>query len=162
MLVGQRQTFCRMDSFVLSETLKYLYMIFTEPADLYIDPDNYVLTTEAHFIPLSIADADSDEKVNPFLNSNCRLESPKIQSRLLCVVRELVLLQLPRRLIIDPDEVLDDEGAIHSRKFRSACPVTGEKFSNLPAYAKDLRHGVQNIVDELTRNSEPTGSCPKM
>uniref|UniRef100_A0A1I7XH52 Alpha-1,2-Mannosidase n=1 Tax=Heterorhabditis bacteriophora TaxID=37862 RepID=A0A1I7XH52_HETBA len=43
-----------MDSFVLSETFKYLYMIFAEPSDLLFDPDNYVLTTEAHFLPLSI------------------------------------------------------------------------------------------------------------
>ncbi|KAJ1364821.1 hypothetical protein KIN20_024994 [Parelaphostrongylus tenuis] len=44
----------RMDSFVLSETFKYLFMIFAEPSDLIFDPDNYVLTTEAHFLPLSI------------------------------------------------------------------------------------------------------------
>ncbi|VDM53030.1 unnamed protein product [Angiostrongylus costaricensis] len=42
----------RMDSFVLSETFKYLFMIFAEPSDLIFDPDNYVLTTEAHFLPL--------------------------------------------------------------------------------------------------------------
>lgn len=53
-----------MDSFVLSETLKYLYMIFTDPSDLPIDLDNYVLTTEAHFIPLSIGDTDDSEKVS--------------------------------------------------------------------------------------------------
>ncbi|VDN26159.1 unnamed protein product [Gongylonema pulchrum] len=121
----------RMDSFVLSETLKYLYMIFTEPSDLYIDPHNYVLTTEAHFIPLSIADADSDGK-------------------------------LPRRLIIDPDEVIDDEEAITNKKFRSACPVVSEKFDNLQAYAKDLRDGVQSVVDELTRSTHSSGSCPKI
>ncbi|VDN17757.1 unnamed protein product [Gongylonema pulchrum] len=121
----------RMDSFVLSETLKYLYMIFTEPSDLYIDPHNYVLTTEAHFIPLSIADADSDGK-------------------------------LPRRLIIDPDEVIDDEEAITNKKFRSACPVVSEKFDNLRAYAKDLRDGVQSVVDELTKSTHSSGSCPKI
>ena len=45
-----------MESFVLAETFKYLYMIFSEPGDLLFDPDNYVLTTEAHFLPLTIAD----------------------------------------------------------------------------------------------------------
>lgn len=43
-----------MDSFVLSETFKYLYMIFADPSDLIFDPDNYVFTTEAHFLPLNI------------------------------------------------------------------------------------------------------------
>ncbi|GMT31202.1 hypothetical protein PFISCL1PPCAC_22499 [Pristionchus fissidentatus] len=47
----------RMDSFVLSETFKYLFMIFAEPADLPFDPDNYVLTTEAHFLPLNLGDS---------------------------------------------------------------------------------------------------------
>ena len=45
-----------MESFVLAETFKYLYMIFSEPNDLPFHPDNYVLTTEAHFLPLSIAE----------------------------------------------------------------------------------------------------------
>ena len=46
-----------MDSFVLSETFKYLYLIFAESEDLLLDPDNFVLTTEAHFLPLSIGDS---------------------------------------------------------------------------------------------------------
>ncbi|VDK69408.1 unnamed protein product [Litomosoides sigmodontis] len=123
----------RMDSFVLSETLKYLYMIFTDSSDLPIDLDNYVLTTEAHFIPLSIGDTDNSEK-------------------------------LPRRLIIDPDEIIDDENAVIAKKFRSACPatVTNEKYDNLPAYAEGLRNTVQSVVSELTKNSESTSSCSGM
>ncbi|PIO69231.1 PA domain protein [Teladorsagia circumcincta] len=50
----------RMDSFVLSETFKYLYMIFAEPSELIFDPDNYVLTTEAHFLPLNIGNEQSE------------------------------------------------------------------------------------------------------
>ncbi|VDM75927.1 unnamed protein product [Strongylus vulgaris] len=50
----------QMDSFVLSETFKYLFMIFAEPSDLPFDPDNYVLTTEAHFLPLSIGAQSED------------------------------------------------------------------------------------------------------
>ncbi|ALC38340.1 Edem2 [Drosophila busckii] len=45
----------RMDSFVLSETFKYLYLLFSEPADLIINVDEFVFTTEAHLLPLSIA-----------------------------------------------------------------------------------------------------------
>lgn len=44
----------RMDSFVLSETLKYLYLIFAEPSDIGLDLDTYVFTTEAHLLPLSL------------------------------------------------------------------------------------------------------------
>lgn len=44
-----------MDSFVLAETFKYLYMLFSEDADLPIKLEDYVLTTEAHFLPLWLA-----------------------------------------------------------------------------------------------------------
>ncbi|XP_034668733.1 ER degradation-enhancing alpha-mannosidase-like protein 3 isoform X2 [Drosophila subobscura] len=45
----------RMDSFVLSETFKYLFLLFSEPQDLIINVDEFVFTTEAHLLPLSIA-----------------------------------------------------------------------------------------------------------
>ncbi|XP_067622052.1 ER degradation-enhancing alpha-mannosidase-like protein 3 isoform X2 [Eurosta solidaginis] len=45
----------RMDSFVLSETFKYLYLLFSEPQDLLVDVDEFVFTTEAHLLPLTIA-----------------------------------------------------------------------------------------------------------
>ncbi|XP_022220191.1 ER degradation-enhancing alpha-mannosidase-like protein 3 isoform X2 [Drosophila obscura] len=45
----------RMDSFVLSETFKYLFLLFSDPQDLIINVDEFVFTTEAHLLPLSIA-----------------------------------------------------------------------------------------------------------
>ncbi|GAU94660.1 hypothetical protein RvY_06391-2 [Ramazzottius varieornatus] len=45
----------RMDSFFLAETLKYLYLLFSEPADLLVDLHDYVFTTEAHLLPLHLA-----------------------------------------------------------------------------------------------------------
>lgn len=44
-----------MDSFVLAETFKYLYLLFAEPKDLAINMDNYLFTTEAHLLPLSLS-----------------------------------------------------------------------------------------------------------
>lgn len=44
-----------MDSFVLAETFKYLYMLFGEDKDIPVKLEDYVLTTEAHFLPLSLA-----------------------------------------------------------------------------------------------------------
>lgn len=44
----------RMDSFVLSETLKYLYLIFAEPSEINLDLDTFIFTTEAHLLPLSL------------------------------------------------------------------------------------------------------------
>ncbi|RWS28702.1 ER degradation-enhancing alpha-mannosidase-like protein 3 [Leptotrombidium deliense] len=45
----------RMDSFVLAETLKYLYLLFASKQDLVIDLDDFVFTTEAHLLPLSLS-----------------------------------------------------------------------------------------------------------
>lgn len=44
----------RMDSFVLSETLKYLYLIFADPSEISLDLDTFIFTTEAHLLPLSL------------------------------------------------------------------------------------------------------------
>ncbi|XP_014243854.1 ER degradation-enhancing alpha-mannosidase-like protein 3 [Cimex lectularius] len=45
----------RMDSFVLAETFKYLYLLFTDPADLIVDLDKFIFTTEAHLLPLDLS-----------------------------------------------------------------------------------------------------------
>lgn len=45
----------RMDSFVLAETFKYLFMLFSYDAELPIKTNDYILTTEAHFLPLNLA-----------------------------------------------------------------------------------------------------------
>lgn len=44
-----------MDSFVLAETFKYLYLLFSEEEDLLLDMDDFVFNTEAHIFPLSLA-----------------------------------------------------------------------------------------------------------
>lgn len=45
----------RMDSFVLAETFKYLYLLFSTKSDLILDLDEFVFTTEAHLLPLRLA-----------------------------------------------------------------------------------------------------------
>ena len=51
--------FTRMDSFVLAETFKYLYLLFAEENHLPFDLDDFVFTTEAHLIPISLQDMDN-------------------------------------------------------------------------------------------------------
>ncbi|XP_073974454.1 ER degradation enhancer, mannosidase alpha-like 2 isoform X2 [Rhodnius prolixus] len=53
--VRTRQHDDRMDSFVLAETFKYLYLLFTEPSDLILDLDRFIFSTEAHLLPLTLA-----------------------------------------------------------------------------------------------------------
>lgn len=44
----------QMDSFVLAETFKYLYLLFSEPSELPLDMDKYILSTEAHLLPIGL------------------------------------------------------------------------------------------------------------
>ena len=48
--------FCyRLDSFVLAETFKYLYLLFSEEKDLVVPVNEYIFTTEAHLLPLTLS-----------------------------------------------------------------------------------------------------------
>ncbi|XP_038216675.1 ER degradation-enhancing alpha-mannosidase-like protein 3 [Zerene cesonia] len=82
----------RMDSFVLAETFKYLYMLFGEDKDLPIKLEDYVLTTEAHFLPLSLAtdgknatqldiqmDDDDDDKYRKTCPNTASLVAEKVR-----------------------------------------------------------------------------------
>ena len=128
-----------MDSFVLAETFKYLYMIFAEPSDLIFDPDNYVFTTEAHFLPLSIGASSPDAVIMLFLAS----------------FTQLVLIQPPRRLIIDPDELLQEDRENGGKASRSACPNTRIEFrGEMSSYAKLVRGRVTILLGQIAKNVE--------
>ena len=48
-----------MDSFVLAETFKYLFLLFADKGDSPLNMDDFVFTTEAHLFPLSLASANT-------------------------------------------------------------------------------------------------------
>ncbi|XP_072421646.1 ER degradation-enhancing alpha-mannosidase-like protein 3 isoform X1 [Chiloscyllium punctatum] len=45
----------RMDSFFLAEMFKYLYLLFADDRELPFNLDDYIFTTEAHLLPLTLA-----------------------------------------------------------------------------------------------------------
>nr|KAG5703061.1 hypothetical protein BaRGS_016222 [Batillaria attramentaria] len=45
----------QMDSYVLAEMFKYLYLLFAERSDLLFDIDDFIFTTEAHLLPLALS-----------------------------------------------------------------------------------------------------------
>nr|XP_015211811.1 PREDICTED: ER degradation-enhancing alpha-mannosidase-like protein 3 isoform X1 [Lepisosteus oculatus] len=49
----------RMDSFFLAEMFKYLFLLFADPEDLPFDVEDYIFTTEAHLLPLSLSTANT-------------------------------------------------------------------------------------------------------
>ncbi|KAH7100649.1 glycoside hydrolase [Auriculariales sp. MPI-PUGE-AT-0066] len=65
----------RMESFVLSETLKYLYLIFDDDNPINRDDSNFVFTTEAHILHLNTTHlrpmSAARRKLRPKDVSNC-------------------------------------------------------------------------------------------
>jgi len=49
---GQKED--RMDSFVLAETFKYLYLLYESPSSRFVDVEQFLFTTEAHLLPLNL------------------------------------------------------------------------------------------------------------
>ncbi|XP_077573010.1 ER degradation-enhancing alpha-mannosidase-like protein 3 [Stigmatopora nigra] len=47
----------RMDSFFLAEMFKYLFLLFADSEDLPFDVEDYIFTTEAHLLPLTLSTA---------------------------------------------------------------------------------------------------------
>ncbi|XP_054646143.1 ER degradation-enhancing alpha-mannosidase-like protein 3 isoform X2 [Dunckerocampus dactyliophorus] len=55
----------RMDSFFLAEMFKYLFLLFADGVDLPFDVEDYVFTTEAHLLPLSLSRAPRSSSLVP-------------------------------------------------------------------------------------------------
>ena len=49
--IGTMKKLDQMDSYFLSEMIKYLYLTFADEKDIPVDLDNLIFTTEAHFVP---------------------------------------------------------------------------------------------------------------
>eukprot|EP01136_Pigoraptor_vietnamica_P045920 Opistho-1_new@24500 len=49
----------RLDSYVLAENFKYLYLLFADDEHVPIRIDDYIFTTEAHLLPLSLSRKDA-------------------------------------------------------------------------------------------------------
>lgn len=52
-----------MDSFFLAEMFKYLFLLFADAEDLAFDVEDYVFTTEAHLLPLSLSTAPHSSSI---------------------------------------------------------------------------------------------------
>ena len=54
---------------MLAETFKYLYLLFSEKEEQVVDVDDFIFTTEAHLLPLSlsIGNMTSSSKVRMFI-----------------------------------------------------------------------------------------------
>lgn len=131
--------FPRMDSFFLAEMFKYLFLLFAEPQDLPFDVEDYIFTTEAHLLPLSLSTAPLSSVV----------PSNRTVTAEVCFCREVFasVLQAPMNsvLLLQSEEELDDSN------FDWTCPNTRLLFPD-PAFPRNLREPIRSAIDK---------SCPR-
>ncbi|EDO36928.1 predicted protein [Nematostella vectensis] len=65
----------RMDSFVLAETFKYLYLLFTDKSEWTLPMNDFILTTEAHLLPLSLSSVSPNGTAYEQIRYNLTLSS---------------------------------------------------------------------------------------
>ncbi|XP_014671067.1 PREDICTED: ER degradation-enhancing alpha-mannosidase-like protein 3 [Priapulus caudatus] len=110
----------RMDSFVLAELFKYLYLLFAEDEDIPINIDDYVFTTEAHLLPLTLSKA-----MNPTGEED--VEYNDVASK-------------------RGDELMAGEDE-NEYKFRRSCPNNNAIFPG-ENFAQVIRLRLKNMVEE--------------
>ncbi|GAB1597645.1 ER degradation-enhancing alpha-mannosidase-like protein 3 [Argonauta hians] len=112
----------QMDSFVLAETFKYLYLLFAEDEDLILDMDDYIFTTEAHLLPLSLSIFNSsrhDSKI--ILEPYHKLDNSSQH----------------RKLSIESME-------------RETCPNIKHIYRGEPNYAHSVREQLKDMVEKVS------------
>ena len=58
-----------MDSYVLAEMFKYLYLLFADEEEVEVNVDDYIFTTEAHLLPLTLSVySRQPNKTNPVVS----------------------------------------------------------------------------------------------
>ncbi|KAK6195946.1 hypothetical protein SNE40_001268 [Patella caerulea] len=128
----------QMDSYVLAETFKYLYLLFSEKSDHVLDVDDYVFTTEAHILPLSLSVFNSSQ-VQLKIDREAYGKLKDIQSNPTTDCYKSTPF----------DEEIDDH---------NTCPNFHIKSAGGSNFAHDLRHPMKDLVNRVSpkpnRNSQ--------
>ncbi|XP_058473138.1 ER degradation-enhancing alpha-mannosidase-like protein 3 [Solea solea] len=106
----------RMDSFFLAEMFKYLYLLFSEKSQLPIDIDDFIFTTEAHLLPLSLS------TTQPPCHGN--------------ITGRVFDSSLTQTVPVFQEEDL----------FTHSCPSTETLFPNNPSFAKTIRDSYKYLT----------------
>ncbi|CAF0742825.1 unnamed protein product [Adineta ricciae] len=124
----------RMDSFVLAETFKYLYLLFDSIPHRYIDIDQFLFTTEAHLLPLNLLLFNINDTLKTEFN---RLTLKSIEQ-------------------YEPRNVSMSE-RLNERKAKSyQCPAMDDQFQS-HQYKENLRQNVrgnQDMTEAITAASK--------
>ncbi|CAF3499124.1 unnamed protein product [Rotaria socialis] len=123
----------RMDSFVLAETFKYLYLLFDSSPNPFIDIDQFLFTTEAHLLPLNLLLFN--------INDTLREEFDK---------KTLLSARIYDQRNLSLTERLSDKRAKNNQ-----CPAFDAKFQS-HQYKEQLRRNIrgdQDMTETVTTSS---------
>lgn len=137
----------RMDSFVLAETFKYLYLLFADESDLVLNLDNFIFTTEAHLFPLSLAVTSSNT------NETNQLEP---------ILEPIEVVNITKRKMKNSsillNSLLDVEEEDAPLKLLQSCPsnkyLMDNSFSNFKSFS-EVRDSLKGFVDSSKMNGSP-------
>lgn len=115
-----------MDSFVLSETFKYLFLLFAEPVDLVLDLDEFIFTTEGHLLPLTLASV----RTNVSSVSNSIIDA--IDSTQMNIVNFTILIMQDF-----------ERDIVHVDEFDRTCP------NSLHLFPASVRQPLRNMVEDV-------------
>lgn len=130
----------RMDSFFLAEMFKYLFLLFADAEDLPFDVENYIFTTEAHLLPLSLSTAPHSSSILTNRTVSITMLSRTGQCFYTGLCLTVYILTTSQS-----DEGLEDSN------FDWTCPNTRLLFPD-PAFPRNLREPIRSAVDK---------SCPR-
>lgn len=125
-----------MDSFFLAEMFKYLYLLFSEKSQLPIDIDDYVFTTEAHLLPVSLSTTTPSCQGNNTVRAEADLFSHRPKRP-----PDHSALTVPASASQEALPVLHPEDL-----FSHSCPSMETLFPNNPSFAKTIRDGYKYLT----------------
>ncbi|XP_033732617.1 ER degradation-enhancing alpha-mannosidase-like protein 3 [Pecten maximus] len=132
----------QMDSYVLAETFKYLYLMFSEKSERELDIDDYIFTTEAHLLPLTLS----------VTNMTSRL--PKVRSEVYQDMGDFS--ESFESMSHHSDLEYEEDSRYHT------CPNLQHLYQGTNNYAFNLRSKVQNMVGKYNINTKKDGRKPRL
>ena len=129
----------RMDSFVLAELFKYLFLLFSEESELPINVDDYVFTTEAHLLPLKMGAPNVETTPAAGTEDASSSKTPP-------------LLKPEAESDVYHDE--DDDDPV--------CPAHPQLKMRFPGMTEEIRRPFKNIVEQACPSADQTAAASEV
>lgn len=120
---------------MLAETFKYLYLLFSEKEDIILDLDDFIFTTEAHLLPLTLSVGNYSWKTPPKVH-------PDIYKFDMMSVAEMTKA-------VNEEASLDSPGGSDVDEDRGICHNYHVTNTEGPGYPHKLRHQLRDLVDRM-------------